>query len=173
MTDIGSVDHHSAKQRELRKRSANESQRLAKQPPVERQRFQGTSRHGRALEFRTIVRMASIGAQLHLGMIFQHFDRFGTRLKEGRTQSGVRPISHDLLQISLDVRSVVGRRDNRCMTRIRYPDRSCRQRRRAAHKPGFLDKQRLGTSDGRKKSGRHAGGSGANHDNVVAGRNIE
>jgi hypothetical protein len=147
MTDIGSVDHHSAKQRELRKRRANESERMAKQPPVERQRLQRAPRHSRAFKFGAIVRMTNIGAKFYLGMVFQDFDRFGAGLQEGRAQRGVRPISYDLPQISLDVRGAVGRRDIRCMTRIRYPDRSRRQRRRSPKKFGFLDQQRLGVSE--------------------------
>ena len=109
MTDIGSVDHHAAKQRELRQRRANQLERLAEQPPVERQRLQRTPGQRRALEFRAIVRMASIGAQLHLGMIFQNFDCFGTGLQEGRAQRSVR---HDFRRSAADI----SRRSPRCRT---------------------------------------------------------
>ena len=57
MTDIGPVDHHSAQQRELGKWRANQLERFAKQSPVERQRFQRASGHGRALKLRAIIRM--------------------------------------------------------------------------------------------------------------------
>ena len=86
MTDIGAVDHHAAEQRELRQWRANEPEGIAQQPPVERQRLQRATGQNSAVQFRAIVRMAGIGAQLDLGMPFKGFDRFGTRFQEARTQ---------------------------------------------------------------------------------------
>jgi hypothetical protein len=58
------------------------------------------------------------------------------------------------------------------MARIRDPDRSRRKRRRAADKISLLHQQRLGAANGRKQRGRHAGGSGADDNDVVARRDV-
>jgi hypothetical protein len=117
--------------------------------------------------------MTDIGPQFHFGMIFQNLDCRGPRLQEGCAQRNVGMVSDDLLQIFLDVRRAIGCTERRCMARIGYPDRSGRQRRGAADKPGLLDQQRFRASNGGKKRSRHAGRSGTDHDDVVTGRDLE
>ena len=172
MTDIGPVDHHPAKQRELRQWRTNQLERLAEQPPVERVRLQRAPGECRALQLRAVVGMTNIGPQFHFGMIFQNLDCRGTRFQEGCAQRNVGMVSDDLLQIFFDARRAFGRTERRCMARIGYPDRSGRQRRRAADTPGLHDQQRLRASNGGKKCRRHAGGSGTDHDDVVTGRDL-
>ena len=158
--------------RELRQRRANQIERIAEQPSVERQWLQRTPGERRTLEFRAIVGMTGISAQFYIGMIFQNLDCRGTCLQEGRAQRNVGMVSDDLLQISLDVHRPVGRAHSRCMVCVGYPDRSRRQRRRSTEIFSLLDQQRSGAPNSGEQRSRHARSARADDDDVITARNL-
>ena len=106
--DVGSVDHHSAHDRELRQGRLHQSEGGSKFAPVEGLRPKRPAPGHGAGEIRMVVRMVRKGCEIDRPRILQFRDHLGRAREKGLSHLGTRIVAHHVIQVlSCGVRIVL------------------------------------------------------------------
>ena len=162
--DVGAIHHHAAEDGELRQRRTEGGEVASQHARVERHRLQHAARRGRAADAGRIVGVVGIGPEANFAVRLQEVDHARRRGPETRQPSR---IAGDCRRCPAD--SAEPARGCRRFCRggnwgpIRNPQSApwCRRRFRP-FRPAATSRPRMAAREG----GRHAAGSGAQHQQV-------